>query len=357
LKNFLHKSLVVFSLIFSGSLLISYLAANINPANFWLPAFWGLAYPYLLVINILFVIYWMIRKRWSFLIPLIAILIGYQSFSNFIQFNFSAKSENTENSIDVLSYNVRSFDIYKWTKDPKTPENIIQLIKNAKAGIICFQEFRTTKSGLLSIYNLKKELDTKHSIRSKHGTGTAIFSQYPIIHQGEISFEKGNLCGAIFADVKIGKKTLRIYNLHLESNRFVGKNYKFINKKEFKADEQELDEIKDISFRLRYAFIRRSKQAQIIRAHIDKSPHPTIVCGDFNDTPQSFTYKTLSDDFSDCFKDKGFGISTTYAGDFPSFRIDYILHDKHIKCNKYQRIKKHYSDHFPIISNLSFLKE
>ncbi|MBL4560246.1 MAG: endonuclease/exonuclease/phosphatase family protein [Labilibaculum sp.] len=357
MKNFLHKSLVIFSLIFSGSILFSYLAAHINPDNFWMPAFWGLAYPYLLVINILFVIYWMIRRRWSFLIPLIAILIGYQSFSNFIQFNFSGKSENTENSIGILSYNVRSFDIYEWTKDPKTPEKIVQLTKDLGAEIICFQEFRTTKSGLLSIKNLKKELAAKNSIRSKHGTGVSIFSRYPITHHGEISFEKGNLCSAIFADLQIGKKTLRVYNLHLESNRFVGENYKFINKKEFNGDEKELNALKDISFRLRHAFIRRAKQAQIIRAHIDKSPHPTIVCGDFNDTPQSFTYNTLRDDFNDCFIDKGFGISTTYAGDFPSFRIDYILHDKHTKCNEYQRIKKQLSDHFPILSKLSFVED
>ncbi|MUP38762.1 endonuclease/exonuclease/phosphatase family protein [Labilibaculum euxinus] len=357
MKNFLHKSLVIFSLIFSGSLLISYLAAYINPDNFWPPAFWGLAYPYLLAINILFSIYWMVRRRWSFLIPLLVILIGYQSFSNFIQFNFSGESKNDENAIKVLSYNVRSFDIYKWTKDPKTPSNIIQLSKDLGAGIICFQEFRTTKSGLLSISNLKKELNAKNSIRSKHGTGVAIFSRYPIIHHGEINFEKGNLCSAVFADLQIGKKILRVYNLHLESNRFAGKNYEFINKKEFKADEQELNELKDISFRLRYAFIRRAKQAQIIRAHIDKSPHPTIVCGDFNDTPQSFTYKTLSDQFSDCFKDKGSGISTTYAGDFPSFRIDYILHDEHTICSEYRRIKKQFSDHFPILSKLSFVKE
>lgn len=299
----------------------------------------------------------MMRRRWSFLIPLIAILIGYQSFANFIQFNVSDKSDYSENSINVLSYNVRSFDIYEWTKDPKTPENIIQLTKDLKAGIICFQEFRTTESGLLSISNLKKEFGAKNSIRSKHGTGVAIFSRYPIINQGEINFKKGNLCSAVFADVQIGKKTLRVYNLHLESNRFIGKNYEFINKKEFKADEQELNEIKDISFRLRYAFVRRAKQAKIIRTHMDSSPHPTIVCGDFNDTPQSFTYKTLGDDFSDCFRDKGFGISTTYVGDFPSFRIDYILHDEHTLCNGYQRIKKQYSDHFPILSKLSFVKE
>ena len=357
MKKFLHKFLVIFSLIFSGSLLISYLAAHINPENFWLPAFWGLAYPYLLASNILFVIYWMLRRKWSFLIPLTAILIGYQSFGNFIQIRINRDAEPKENSFQVLSYNIRSFDIYKWTNDPKTPKNILHFSKNSKADIVCFQEFRSTEKGLLSMYNIKKELGTKHAIKSKKGTDVAIFSKYPITHQGEISFEKGNFGSAIFADLKIGKKTLRVYNLHLESNRFVRKNYKFINKKEFKGDEQELDELRDISFRLRYAFIRRAKQAQIVRSHIDKSPHPTLVCGDFNDTPQSFTYSTLRDDFKDCFKEKGSGISTTYSGDFPSFRIDYILHDKNIICNKYSRIKKEYSDHFPILSELSFAKK
>jgi len=353
LRNLLHKILVVFSLIFSGSLLISLLSSYVDPGIFWLPAFWGLAYPYLLVINILFVIYWLIRRRWSFLIPFLTIIIGYQSFSDFIQFN---QSQETENPLRILSYNVRSFDKYQWTKDPDTPNNIIQLTKKSKAGIICFQEFRNTKSGLLSIANLKREIGAKNYIRSKNGTGVAIFSRYPITHKGEISFEKGNLCSAIFADLQVGSKTIRVYNLHLESNRFVGKNYDFINKKEFSGDEHELKEIKDISFRLRHAFIRRAKQAQIIRTHINKSPYPTIVCGDFNDTPQSYTYRILRGDFTDCFRERGMGISTTYTGDFPSFRIDFILHDEHTVCNKYQRIKKQYSDHFPILSELSFLE-
>jgi endonuclease/exonuclease/phosphatase family metal-dependent hydrolase len=330
------------------------LAAHVNPDNFWLPAFWGLAYPYLLAINILFVVYWILRKRWSFLLPLIAIIIGYQSFSNFIQFNFTKDSLEKENCMSLLSYNVRSFDIYQWTKDVDTPKKIIQLTKDSKSEIICFQEFRTTQSGLLSISNLKKELATPYSFRSKHENGNAIFSRYPITHHGEIHFEKGNLCSAIFADIKIGKKMLRVYNLHLESNRLAGKNYQFINQKKFKADEQELNEIKDISFRLRYAFIRRAKQTQIIRAHIDKSPYPTLICGDFNDTPQSYAYTNILDNFKDCFIEQGVGISTTYAGDFPSYRIDYILHDEKIECQEYQRIKKKHSDHYPIYSKLSF---
>ncbi len=349
--------MVIFSLIFSGSLLVSYSAAFINPEKFCLPAFWGLAYPYLLAANILFVIYWIFRRRWSFLIPLTIILIGYKPLSNFIQLNKSRTKVKTESDLTLLTYNVRAFDKYQWTKDPKTPEKTLQLLQEKNAGIICFQEFRYTPNGILSLKNLKKTTSCKYSHIGTRKNDVAIFSQYPIVKKGEIEFRKGNWCNAIFADIKIKGKIYRIYNLHLESNRMGGKNYAFINKKEFKADEQELEEIKDISYRLKHAFKQRANQAQIIRNHISQSPYPVIVCGDFNATAHSYSYQTIKGDFTDCFNEHGTGIGTTYSGDFPSFRIDFILHDNNSKCNYYKRIKKKYSDHFPVYVELKLNKE
>lgn len=356
MREILHKILIGVSLVFSGAILISYSASYIHPGKFWPIAFAGLAYPYLLAINFLFVVYWLFRRRWSFLIPLLSILIGYQHLSGFFQLNRSEEPSANGNNFQILTYNVRSFDRYLWTKNPETPKNIIKLVKETQVGIICFQEFRTTKSGLLSLNNLKNETGAKNVFISSKSNGVAIFSKYPILKRGEISFEKGNLCSAIFADLKIGKDTVRIYNLHLESNRFIGKNYDFINKKDYKGDEQELEEIKDISFRLRFAFIRRAKQADIVSAHISKSPYKNIVCGDFNDTPNSYVYHTLKGNLTDSFREKGRGISTTYSGDFPSFRIDFILHDEFVKCNSYRRIKKRYSDHFPVLTNFSLIE-
>ncbi|WP_209319868.1 endonuclease/exonuclease/phosphatase family protein [Ancylomarina longa] len=356
MRNILHKALVIFSLIFSGALLLTYLTPYISPEKFWPIAFGGLVYPYLLGINFLFVCYWIIRKKWSFLLPLIAILIGYQHLSNFAQFNFSAKPEHPKEAIKILTYNVRSFDKYEWTKDPKTPNNILKTISESDADIICLQEFRFTLSGLLSLKNLKQKTASNAYFYSNKRNGTAIFSKYPILHKGEIRFAKGNLCDAIYTDLLIGSKTIRVYNLHLESNRLGGKNYAFINKKEFNADEQELEEIKDISTRLRQAFQRRATQARIIRNHINKSPYPIIICGDFNDTAFSYTYHTIKGKLSDSFQEKGKGISTTYTGDFPSFRIDYVLHDEHFSCLSYKRIKKEYSDHFPVFSEFKFSK-
>jgi len=353
-RNVLHKILVLFSLIFSGALLLSYLAPYISPEKFWPIAFGGLAYPYLLGVNFLFVCYWAFRKKWSFILPLIAILIGYQHLSGFVQFNFSGKINPQEEAIKIITYNVRSFDKYEWTNDPKTPNNILKTISETDAGIICLQEFRYTLSGLLSLNNLKYKMGSKAYFYSSKRNSTAIFSKYPIINKGEISFEKGNLCDAIYADLLVGNKTIRVYNLHLESNRMGRKNYAFINKKEFNADEKEIEEIKDISVRLRQAFQRRAKQARIIRKHINQSPYPVIVSGDFNDTAYSYTYHTIKEQLSDCFQEKGKGISTTYSGDFPSFRIDFILHDTHFSCLNYRRIKKQYSDHFPVFSVFKF---
>ena len=354
----MHKGLVVFSLIFSGSLLVSYSAAYINPGTVGFPAFFGLAYPYLLIINLLFVLYWMFRRKWSFLIPLIIILVGYRSLSDFYQLSRGDKSNMKDiEQLNVLSYNVRSFDRYKWTKDPNTPNNIINLINSQEPDVVCLQEYRSTTEGFLSLVNLKKELGMRYVHCSNEKGGVAIFSKYPITKKANLSFAKDYLCKAIFADISIKGKLLRVYNLHLESNRLVGKNYKFIKKEEYQGNEEDFAEIKDISLRLSHAFTRRAEQALKIKEHINKSPHPTLVCGDFNDTPNSYTYNQLSRNMKDAFVAQGKGISTTYSGDFPSFRIDYLLYSKGIICTKYDRIRKRYSDHYPICANFAFVSK
>lgn len=358
MKNLLHKGLIVFSLIFSGSLLISYSAAYINPGTVGFPAFFGLAFPYLLVVNLLFVIYWMFRRKWSFLLPLSIILVGYGNMSNFFQLSGGEKPVSVDSKqLNVLSYNIRSFDKYKWTKDPNTPYNIIKLINSQEPDVVCLQEYRTTINGFLSLSNLKKELGMKYVYSSSKNSGVAIFSKYPIVKKANLSFGKDHLCKAIFADISIKGKLLRVYNLHLESNRLVGKNYKFIKKDDYQGNEEDLNEIKDISLRLSQAFARRAEQALKIKEHIKQSPNPVLVCGDFNDTPNSYAYHQLSKGMKDAFVERGKGISTTYFGDFPSFRIDYFLYSESLDCIKYNRIRKRYSDHYPICGSFTFVSK
>lgn len=281
--------------------------------------------------------------------------MGYGSISDFFQLSGGDKTILVDSEqVNILSYNVRSFDRYKWTKDPNTPHNIIKLINSQEPDVVCLQEYRSTTNGFLSLSNLKKQLGMKYVHYSNKRSGVAIFSKHPMVKKASLSFGNEHLCKAIFADISLKGKRFRVYNLHLESNRFVGKNYKFIKKDEYQGNEEDLNEIKDISSRLGQAFARRAEQALQIKEHIKQSPNPTLVCGDFNDTPNSYTYHQLSKGMKDAFVQQGKGISTTYSGDFPSFRIDYLLYSDDIRCTQYERIRKRYSDHYPICGSFVF---
>jgi endonuclease/exonuclease/phosphatase family metal-dependent hydrolase len=153
------------------------------------------------------------------------------------------------------------------------------------------------------------------------------------------------------------KDTFRVYNCHLQSIQLNHEHYQFMDSLKFRYDNQQIEEIKDISFRLRDAFIKRAAQADIIAAHLSSCPHPVIICGDFNDTPVSYTYRTIKDGLQDAFSGSGWGLGRTYNGKFPSFRIDYILHSESIEALFFSREKVKLSDHFPIISYLKLKKE
>ena len=136
----------------------------------------------------------------------------------------------------------------------------------------------------------------------------------------------------------------------MQSIRFNKNNYSFITNSKALKDDERLKEIKDISFRLRDAFIKRASQAEIISKHIRNSPYPVVVCGDFNDVPVSYSYRTMKKNLNDSFVEAGKGIGTTYMGKFPSFRIDFIFHSKEIKCLNFDIPNVKLSDHFPVTS-------
>jgi endonuclease/exonuclease/phosphatase family metal-dependent hydrolase len=344
---------------FVGALLLAYLSVFISPKQIWILAFFGLAYPFLLVVNLLFVVFWIYKKRLFFLLSLISILLGWNYLSTYIQIPLKKKTKITEtvrNPFTVLSFNVRLFDLYNWNENENTPTEIFEFINTNQFDFICFQEFFTKNSGEQSQSAILKKMNTKYfthidyTIENKdYNYGIATLSKYPIVNRGVINFSNSSN-SSIYTDVLINEDTIRIFNNHLQSIRFNKNNYSFItNSKALKEDER-LKEIKDISFRLRDAFIKRAGQADILAKHIESSPYPVIVCGDFNDVPVSYTYRKMKKNLNDSFVEAGQGIGTTYMGKFPAFRIDFIFHSKEIKCTNFDIHDVRLSDHFPVTS-------
>jgi endonuclease/exonuclease/phosphatase family metal-dependent hydrolase len=369
-----HKSLfrrivkVLFILLNIVAVLLlagSYAAPYISPqTNAWLP-FLGLAYPILVIVNLFFVVIWIFFNwRWAFL-SLITILAGWMQIVNHIQYSKQHSFMENEFPVSVMSYNVRNFDMYNYKKDWSYTfdkrNKIFDYLRNEKADIICFQEFVNDLSGefktidTLVSFLEAKNVHAEYTLTAKEiiQFGIATFTKYPIVGKGRIDFEnsKHNLC--IFTDVLIGEDTVRIYNAHFESIRFSKTDYEYANDVAGTGDlDRHTKSSKRIVSLLKAAFLDRSTQAEKVAEHIRSCPYPVILCTDLNDTPASYAYRQLSKLLEDAFKESGTGMGTTYAGIFPSFRIDYILHSDDFTAYNFTTKDLDYSDHNPVTCDL-----
>lgn len=338
------------------SLLIAVLSKYISPLLFWLPAFFGLAFPYLFLLNLIFIIYWFVQFKRSFIFGMIALLLSLTTAYRYVQ--FSSKDVINTPTLKVTSYNSMLFDLYNWSKNKTTRNSILNSLTDINPDILCLQEFYTSEQegDYNNIDTLKALFNTNYfhaeyttTLRTFDHWGVATFSKYPIVNQGKIIFNtsSNNIC--IYTDVVINKDTVRVYNIHLQSISFSKQDNKFLEDVVSDKDaEDEVEKSKNILRRLKRAFVKRTRQVEMVALHMKTCRHKIVLCGDFNDTAASFAYEKLSKNLKDSFIEKGFGFGRTYAGKWPQFRIDYILHDKRLKCLKYQRHEETFTDHFPI---------
>lgn len=344
------------------SLLLSYLASYSDPSSLWIAPFFGLAYPAILIINVLFVFYWLIRWPRFALISGITILAGWSVILNYIGFRENTAimvPKSSESFIRIMTYNVHNFKQFGDKNDKFTKDQILNVIRNEQPDVICFQEFFSRKKGE---YNFRKYiqeiLDTEYyyfkpsTDNGYEAIGMAIFSKFPIVNQGNIQFAKNmNWNEAIWADLKKGDKTFRVYNVHFQSISFQPEDYQYLQKVRKEIDT-DVESSKKIGGRLKRAFIKRGNQVKMVKSHADSCTIPYIVAGDFNDTPISYTVKTISTGMNNSFREKGSGFGVTYNGAFPNFQIDYIFSSPEFSVKNYLIIDKKLSDHFPVRTDL-----
>lgn len=355
LKKIFNKIAIILNYIFAFFLLLAYISVYISPSKIPFLAIFGLFYPFFLLFNLFFFVLLIYQKKKHFLISLFAILIGILHFFNFFSFNDKNKNTISNNNLKIMTYNVRMFDFYNWSGDKKTKNKIFELIKNENADIICLQEFYSNNkyNWKNKIIEAQKSLGYITSYKNKNSFyGNAIFSRFPIYRHGFVRMGTGKK-KCIFADIIKGKDTIRVYSIHLASIHLDRNDYKFIKNIKVKNGEKNLQGLKGIGGKLVQAYRNRSVEVDAIYPHIADSPYKTIVCGDFNDTPISYSYQKIKGNLKDVFNQTGFGIGNTYVGKLSLFRIDFILHNKQFKAVNSRVIKKNLSDHFPIVATLN----
>lgn len=346
-------------------LAIGFLAAFVPPDKNWLFAFAGLVFPYAVIANVFFVFIWMFLWRKLFLVSLIALIFCWNRLTTYIQWDRSTPEDGIQKeNVKVISYNVQIFDLYNWKSDhiSEKGHNILKLLKNAAPDIICLQEYHAGKRNKVDISDsIERMTGLKYQhieFVKKDGEnmpyGIATFSRWPVISNKVVDFDNNPINFCIYSDLIIEGDTVRLFNVHLESIRLSREDYLYVSELPKKTDTQEIfsENSRKIIRKFKRAFINRAPQARKIAELINASQFPVIICGDFNDTPSSYTYHQLSKNLLDSYKESGHGIGMTYAGSLPSFRIDYILHDKSLRSLNYKTIRENYSDHFPISTDI-----
>ena len=364
--------------IFAAIFLTACLSPFLNPSNWWFFGFLGLLFPYLCLILLAFLVFFLVvRSKWAWLAAL-CLTVGWKSISAVFAMHIGKgfdKEKKAPGSVRIMTWNVRSFigedDKFKKTGLTLTHMKMFDLIQTYNPDVLTLQEFMTADSGRYfnSIWHLTRHMGypyfyfSRDIERGQHlSNGTVIFSKFPVAGSGKFPLnrdEADNTESLIFTDLVIGKDTLRIFTAHLQSFGFMQRDYQDISKIRNDPDER-LNASKNIFRKMRTAFERRGLQADFIRSQLDKSPYPEIFCGDLNDVPNSYAYFSARGDKKDAFLSKNFGLGQTFFSfssgfmrNLSTLRIDYIFADPRLDIIQSQRIPVVLSDHIPVIADIS----
>ena len=365
LKRFTKRFFITCNILLVIVYLLACFIPFLNAGKYWPIAILGLGFPLMIILLFIFIFLWaIIRSKWIFL-PIIALILSWQQISVFFAFGKPASpTARPENSLRILNWNVSSWDEANKHKNggQSHRKDMLALIHSQGADILCLQEFFEFESSNFYEPNIPAvkamgypyHYFVPHYFRYQNAyrMGVAIFSKYPILDTAVVPYQQNSAAdNLVYADINVNGKTIRLMTTHLQSVRFNHVDYEGINKIK-NTDDQALKASKNILSKIITAYQYRSGQAELVRAEIDKSPHPVIICGDFNDVPNSYTYFTIKGDLKDAFIAKGAGIGKTLRILGPTLRIDYILADKTLSISQFNKFNVPYSDHYPIMADI-----
>ncbi|MGB4849563.1 MAG: endonuclease/exonuclease/phosphatase family protein [Saprospiraceae bacterium] len=308
----------------------------------------ALAYPFMLMANVLFATGWILFRSWFAIFSIVLILAGAGIHNRYIQILPSVGNKALcKESIRLLTYNMRGLSMIYVRQDAGIQakiDSLYNVLTDLKEypDIICLQE--AIKGDLIG-----RRFGLNYSVHAPKSS-LWLLSRYQILQNGQIDGAEESP-STMWADVKTPQGILRVYNMHLVSNRVTNTTETLIQDMDLKT-ENTWNNIRFIVSRYKSTTQKRAKEAAAIRAHMASSKYPVILAGDGNDTPLSHTYKVLKTGLKDSFEEKGFGVSTTYESRLPLLRIDYVLGSQSINFKDFYTYHIPYSDHFPVSTGI-----
>jgi endonuclease/exonuclease/phosphatase (EEP) superfamily protein YafD len=355
---FLFKCFAVYSI-------VVYALTFWVPSSHWICGFMMMSFPVTVLINLAFLVFWLLIDPKKALAPLFLIVLAGIFLDRTYQFKDHEDISSTKNgnarTFKVLNYNVFGFWVtqhHEREDDDKTNEMKKWLV-SMDADVLVMPEFnnedripafRTTEFLKKAGYRYNNFLENKEDRSGEYST-LAVFSRFPIVKHEEIALEQQN--GIMYTDVLVGKDTLRVIGVHLYSMSLRLARLK---------DQKEMAGVKRVArgslAQIKRGFIERVPQTKMLEYWIKESPYAVILTGDFNETPYSYVYGKCRKLLNNAFEMKGEGFGFTYNR-VPSFiRIDnQFFDDQRLDILDFQTLNNiKYSDHYPSIGIYQFKK-
>jgi endonuclease/exonuclease/phosphatase family metal-dependent hydrolase len=347
----LFWSLNILLVLYTG--LIYWLLATLSVQH-WTASFLMISLPLAWAGLIICGLFWAFSRSWRAVLPVLTLLAGFWLWPRTIAWHTQRSNLLGQPTLSLLSFNVQSFNINNDKEHfhpSQASRQLINWVISHHATVKCFQEFyqykpqptlqvidRLRKAGYVYSASLHPELTEKVF----GDIGVITFSKFPILSQGREDFGFTN--GLVWADIKIGADTVRVINVHLQSMGIrVGR---VVTQKKLEGVKQET---RSVLGQLRFGFIERKNQVQVVERYVAESPYPVVVTGDFNETPYGVVYERMRQKLRNGFEDGGQGFGFTYNKPPHFIRIDHQFYDPRLTVFDFRTLTQQaHSDHYPI---------
>lgn len=342
--KYISMMFIIIQFVLSIFTLVGLWGGSVPPAGNTAMAMLVYILPMLIIANTVMLAYWLVRRHWIISIfPLLTILFCIPYIGTIYQPGNQPADDETGHGIKIATYNVASFGR---ETSGFMAQDILSEMKKHHVDVLCMQEYSDISGDKLNSNSYKDYFP----YMATGNRDMVIYSKYPIGKKKNIPFDETNN-SAMRADIDVNGKTIRIFNVHLETTGFNRTMHRVAKLERNGIRVENNNIISAIYDNYTLGMIIRSGQATTVTNERQQSPVPSIVCGDFNDVPYSYVYNTMLSGMVDGFKECGNGWMQTYRGK-KAVRIDYIFHDKAFKGISYYTKELTYSDHKPVFMQI-----
>lgn len=382
-RTSLHVLYICLTLLVSLILMASAFSDMVSPTVWIVAAYLGLFFPVIILGALFWLLFMMITRRWhAVLVLLVTFLICGVKIWRYCPLHISNPDPivnvlvegDKEGTTPVDTFRVMTFNSHTLGEakvnrsDAKIP--VMDMVRDCQADVVMIQEYQigTTKDGFseAKLHNLvRKQYPYTHfhlNYGSKNNLGMAIFSRWPIRVKEEIDLGGKGGYKAGYYELDVHGRRVSMVNFHLQTNSISKENRELYNKQVHNFQVDSLSRMEEGMRQLSPSFRNRTVQVASLNRFLserrkkDNSEKPFIMCGDMNDTPASFAYRSLRGNLYDTWEDAGFGPGITFRKAPFWFRIDHIFHSRHFHTLDVRVVKEEEnSDHYPVMATFQLL--